>query len=186
MNFIVYHIVSGQAFFTGAVLVILAALLSLRESRIAKRVSVLAFLLGLIAITVSSTPLPYWFCGVALVITLVWLCSGFVKKGRRRSAFALIGVWAIGMALELPYHITPDLKPVDAKALTVIGDSVTAGLGSGDRAETWPRILAREHNLHVQDISQAGDTVASALKRVQEQPISSPVVLLEIGGNRWQ
>ncbi|WP_298867968.1 GDSL-type esterase/lipase family protein [uncultured Gimesia sp.] len=183
MNPIVYHIVSGQAFFTGAALVILAALLSLGESPNAKRVTVLAFVLGLIAITVSSTPLPYWFCGVALVITLLWLWSGFAKKRRRGLAYALIGVWMLGMGLELPYHITPDLKPVNARALTVIGDSVTAGLGSGEKAETWPRILARKHNLQVQDISQAGDTVTSALKRVQEQPVNSTVVLLEIGGN---
>jgi acyl-CoA thioesterase I len=47
MNPIVYHIASGQAFFTGVVLVLLAALLSLRESSLARRVMVLSFLVGL-------------------------------------------------------------------------------------------------------------------------------------------
>ncbi|HCO26777.1 MAG TPA: acyl-CoA thioesterase, partial [Gimesia maris] len=37
MNPIVYHIVSGQAFFTGVTLVLLATLLSLRESSQARR-----------------------------------------------------------------------------------------------------------------------------------------------------
>lgn len=182
MNPIVFHLVSGQAFFTGSVLVMVAAWLSTRENRVAKRVMVLLFLLGMIAIVVSSAPLPYWFYGCAGVITLVWVCSCFVKKWRRWSAYAVIGVWAIAIGLEAPYHLTPTLKPVASRSMTVIGDSVTAGLGS-DKIETWPRILAREHDLQVQDISHVGDTVSAALKRVQKEPVDPSIVLLEIGGN---
>ncbi|QDU11194.1 SGNH/GDSL hydrolase family protein [Gimesia aquarii] len=183
MNPIVFHIISGQAFFTGSVLVMLAAWLSTRESRVAKRVMVLVFLLGMIAIVVSSTSMPYWFYGCAGVITLVWISSCFVKKWRRWSAYAVIGVWAIAIGLEAPYHLTPTIKPVASRSMTVIGDSVTAGLGGGDKAETWPQILARKHDLQVQDISHVGDTVSAALKRVQKAPVVSPIVLLAIGGN---
>lgn len=183
MNPVVFHIVSGQSFFTGAVLVMLAAWLSMRTSHVTKRVMVLVFLLGVVAIVVSSTPLPYWFNGTAGVITLVWVCSCFVKKWRRWSAYAVIGVWALAMGLELPYHLKPTLKPAASQSMSVIGDSVTAGLDDGDKAETWPRILAREHNLMIQDISHVGDTVSTALKRVQKESINSSVVLLEIGGN---
>ncbi|QDT97557.1 SGNH/GDSL hydrolase family protein [Gimesia aquarii] len=182
MNPIVFHLVSGQAFFTGAVFVMLAACLSTCESRVVKRVMVLVFLLGMIAIVVSSTPLPYWFYGCAGVITLVWISSCFVKKWRRWSAYAVIGVWAIAIGLEAPYHLTPTLKPVASRSMTVIGDSVTSGLGN-DKIETWPRILAREHDLQVQDISHVGDTVSTALKRVQKEPVDPSIVLLEIGGN---
>lgn len=183
MNPIVFHIVSGQAFFTGAVLVMLAAWLSTHESRNAKRVVVLTFLFGMIAIVISSTAIPYWYYGVVAVVTLVWLCSCFVKNWRRCSSYAVIGVWAVAIGLEVPYHLTPTLKPVASRSMTVIGDSVTAGLGSGDKAETWPKILAREHNLQIQDISQAGDTASLAFQRVQQQTVTSPIVLLEIGGN---
>ena len=162
---------------------ILAAILSMREGRRTKRVSVLAFLLGSIAIVVSSTPLPYWFYGCAGAVTLIWVCSCFLKKWRRATAYAMICVWMLAIGWELPYHLMPQLEPADSHKITVIGDSVTAGLGGGDKAETWPQILAREHHLQMQDISQAGDTVALALKRVQKQSVSSPVVLLEIGGN---
>lgn len=182
MNPIIFHLVSGQAFFTGSVLVMLAAWLSTCESRVAKRVMVLIFLLGVIAIVVSSTPLPYWFYGGAGVIMLTWVCSCFVKKWRRGSAYAVIAVWAIAIGLEVPYHLTPTLKPVASRSMTVIGDSVTAGLGN-DKIETWPRILAREHDLQIQDVSHVGDTVSAALKRVQKEPVVSLIVLLEIGGN---
>ncbi|QDV50982.1 SGNH/GDSL hydrolase family protein [Gimesia fumaroli] len=182
MNPIVYHIASGQAFFTGVALIILAALLSLREHRLARRLMVLSFLLGVIAAAVSSTPLPWWLYGIMGVVTLVWLCSGFVKKSRRAAAYAVIGVWLVGLLLEVPSHLTPGVKPAASRSLTVIGDSVTAGLGD-EATETWPRILERTHGIAVQDLSHVGDTVSAARKRVMETEIESPLVLLEIGGN---
>ncbi|MFH1300174.1 MAG: GDSL-type esterase/lipase family protein [Planctomycetota bacterium] len=182
MNPIVYHIASGQAFFTGVVLVLLAALLSLRESSLARRVMVLSFLVGVILVAVSSTPLPWWFYGVAGVVTLVWLGTAFQKRWRKRAAEAVVGVWLVGLLLEVPYHLTPSVGPVSSHSLTVIGDSVTAGLGDED-IETWPRILSREQDIAVQDLSHVGDTVASARKRVAATEIESPLVLLEIGGN---
>lgn len=182
MNPIVYHIASGQAFLTGVVLIILAALLSLRENRIMQRVMVLSFLVGVILVAVSSTPLPWWFYGVADVVTLVWLGTLFTKRWRKVAAEALVGVWLLGLLLEVPYHLTPGVEPVSLRRLTVIGDSVTAGLGDTE-TETWPRILSREQDIAVQDLSHVGDTVASARKRVAATELKSPLVLLEIGGN---
>ena len=75
MNWLVYHIVSGHAFFTGVALVIIAALASTRPNPITKRVTVLEFLTGAIAIAISSTAIPYWYYGVALVATAAWTIS---------------------------------------------------------------------------------------------------------------
>lgn len=182
MNPIVYHIASGQAFFTGVVLIIFAVLLSLRETRIMRRAMVPSFLLGVILVAVSSTPLPWWFYCVTGVVTLVWVCSGFMKKWRRGATYAVMGVWLFALMLEVPYHLTPGVEPVSLRSLTVIGDSVTAGLGDED-TETWPRILQRKHGIAVQDLSHVGDTVAAARKRVAATELKSPLVLLEIGGN---
>ncbi|WP_230682305.1 SGNH/GDSL hydrolase family protein [Gimesia maris] len=82
----------------------------------------------------------------------------------------------------MPYHLTPGVEPVSSRRLTVIGDSVTAGLGD-TQIETWPRILTREHDIAVQDLSHVGDTVSTARQRVAETQVNSPLVLLEIGGN---
>ena len=179
MNPIVYHIVSGQAFFTGVTLVLLATLLSLRESSQARRGMVFSLVIGGLAMAVSSTPLPWWFYGVAMLVTLVWLGTAYKKRWRKAAAEAMVGVWLLGLLLEVPYHLTPGVEPVSSRRLTVIGDSVTAGLGDA-QTETWPRILAREHDIAVQDLSHVGDTVAAARKRVAETQIDSP---LEIGGN---
>jgi acyl-CoA thioesterase-1 len=183
MNWLVYHFASGQAFFSGIALVVLAAAASISASRAVRRAAVLTFCVGVMAIAVSSSAIPYWCYAVAIVATAAWAVSGLVEKWRRWSACAAIVAWAVAAAVELPYHFTPTFQPASARSLTVIGDSITAGLGDNDHSERWPAIFAREHHVEVCDLSHAGETAASALKRAQGRPITSPVVLLEIGGN---
>ena len=183
MNWLVYHIVSGQAFFTGVGLLILAAVSSTSTRPIFSRITVLSFLIGVIAVVISSTAISYWCYGVAGAVTLVWIASRFKPAWRRWSACAVVAVWLIAALLELPYHITPSLDPARTRTMTVIGDSVTAGVGGDETSETWPHLLARQHQIAVQDISHMGETAAAALKRAKSQSIESSVVVVEIGGN---
>lgn len=55
MNWFIHHIASSHAFFSGVALIIVAALASARSTPIAKRLTALAFLIGAIAIAISST-----------------------------------------------------------------------------------------------------------------------------------
>lgn len=180
MNWLVYHVVSGQSFFTGVGLIVLSVLLASRAKPIAKRLSSLAFLLGIVAIVVSSTPLPYWYYVVAGTTTVAWMVPAYKKRWPRASRIAVVVVWLIAAVIEIPYHVAPSLAPENSRTITVIGDSITAGLGED---ETWPKMLARDHNLDVCDISYPADTTASALKRAKRQTIDSPIVIIEIGGN---
>jgi acyl-CoA thioesterase-1 len=183
MNWLVYHIASGHAFFSGVALILVAAVASIRSTPITKRLAVFAFLIGAIAVAISSTAIPYWYYGIAIVITIAWLISTYLENWRRWTRISVIVAWAIAAAMELPYHITPSLVPASSRSMTVIGDSVTAGMGASDKSERWPTLLAKERNLNIQDISHPGETAASALKRAKSQQIISPVVVLEIGGN---
>jgi acyl-CoA thioesterase-1 len=183
MNWLVFHVASGQSFFTGVALIVIAALASMASKRAIKRITALAFLTGAIAVAVSSTPIPYWYYAVAVAVTLAWIVSGYLKNWRHWSAFAVIAVWTIAVAIELPYHVTPQLDPASPRTLTIIGDSVTAGMGGEDNAQTWPNILAKEHDIEVHDISHVGETAASALRRTKDIQFQSPVVILAIGGN---
>jgi acyl-CoA thioesterase-1 len=64
----------------------------------------------------------------------------------------------------------------------VVGDSISAGMGG--EAETWPRILARQHDVQVHDLSRAGANVATALRQQAGQFVGTgSLVLVEIGGN---
>ena len=183
MNWLVYHIVSGQSFVTGVALLVVAAFASTRTKPLFSRVTVLSFLIGAIAVIVSSTAIPYWYYAVAVTVTMVWITSRFKKEWRRQSALAMAGAWLIAALIELPYHITDSLEPAQTRTMTVIGDSVTAGVDGDETSETWPNLLARQHHIKVQDISHIGETAASALKRAKSQSIESSVVVVEIGGN---
>lgn len=183
MNWLVFHIVSGHAFFSGILLLCLAGLTSTHGWRIWRRFSGLAFVVGLLFVAISSTAIPVWYYGVMLGVSVVWFASQFKERWKRNASIAFCTAWLVAGMLELPYHALPKLERSANRGLTVIGDSVTAGVGGSETAETWPRILAREHQLQVQDISHVGETVATALKRAKSAGIASPVVLVEIGGN---
>lgn len=183
MNWLVYHVVSGHAFFTGVLLMVVAAVASTRERRVFHRIAVVAGVVGLIAIAISSTPIPYWMYAIAGTVTLIWVFSRYRKPWRKRARWAMVAAWLFAMLFELQFHFTPSLKPTTKRSLAVIGDSVTAGIGGDETSERWPQILERTHGLAIQDISHVGETAASALKRAEENPISAPLVIIEIGGN---
>lgn len=182
MNWLVYHVASGQAFFTGVALLIVAAAASIPSGPVFRRITSLSFVVGLIAVVVSSTAIPYWLYGVCAAVTIAWMATYFNREWRCWAACATAAGWLIAALVELPYHRTPSLDPAMSRSVTVIGDSITAGVPDED-SETWPSLLARQHQLHVQDVSQMGETAASALGRVQGSPIESSVVIIEIGGN---
>lgn len=183
MNSIVFHIASGHAFFTGVILVIVAVLFSISKRPFLNRLTVLVFLIGCIAIVLSSAALPYWVYAVATVITLAWIASRFVVSWRRWTAYATIAIWLLAAFIEFPYHITHDLNPTSNHRITIVGDSVSAGVEGNETSETWPSIIGREHQLQVQDMSHVGETVASALSRAKSNVITGSVVVVELGGN---
>src|SRR4051812_33075385 len=76
-NALIYHIASGQAFFSGVALVHLAAVLATRASgrrRAALRTASLR--LGLLLIAVSGTPLPVAFYAPAGLVSIAWGVAG--------------------------------------------------------------------------------------------------------------
>lgn len=183
MNGLVYHIASGQAFFSGLILVLTAATLGTTQRPWARRVALVAFVAGVLAIAVSSTPQPFWIYALAAATALVWLGACFRQSARRLPRYVL-AIACIALALlELPYHLRPTVSPAGSRSFTILADSLTAGMGASDTAERWPELLAREHAVVVQDLSHVGETAASATKRAARQPIASELVLIEIGGN---
>jgi acyl-CoA thioesterase I len=181
MNWLVFHVASGQSFFSGLLLIVIAAILSARDNRRAASLSTLLAIIGAIAIAISSTPIPYWLYGLLTVVFVAW-CSARSTKLRRLAIAALIGVCGVCAAAELPFHIRPTLEPVGNRSLAIVGDSVSAGLGEHGEV-IWPVVLEQQYQVRVQDLSHVGETAGSALKRAKEQTIDAAIVLVEIGGN---
>ncbi|TVS15927.1 MAG: acyl-CoA thioesterase [Planctomycetaceae bacterium] len=183
MNWFIYHIASGHAFFTGIGVIMIAVWAGSRSSGGGKRVATWSLLLGALAVAISSTPLPGWVYVLATVVTVFWIVSLLIGKRLRWTAWAVVGVWAFAAAIELPYHFLPGISVASSRSIAVIGDSISAGMGDSDRSVKWPELLEAEHGLRVHDLSFPGATAASAWKLAGTQRISCPIVILQIGGN---
>jgi len=187
-NYLVYHIASGQAFFSGVALIVLAVIVPQSHgSRWLALSRTVAGFLGLSLIVLSATPLPVWCYLVAGAISLTWIMSGYSLWLRSHSPVqwfrcAMLSACVICVLLEIPYHITPALPRLEYPTIDVIGDSISAGMNA--EAENWPGILARRHHVIVNDLSRSGATVASATKeQAGRLYVPGALVIAEIGGN---
>jgi acyl-CoA thioesterase-1 len=187
MRFVIFFFGSGLALFVGVALVLLAAMLfALRHRTGLRRAAPVTAITGLIFVALSAAPLPCWYYAGAGIITLAWLIIeqssklALAKRGYLRLIVA--GVWITGAVLEAQYSTTPSIKATSQPALWIIGDSVSAGTGN-PKIETWPRVLARKYSVVVHDHSQVGATVATALRKLDKEPLGNGLILLEIGGN---
>jgi acyl-CoA thioesterase-1 len=174
---VVYHVASGQVFFSGAALLLFAAICGFHSHWLMRRGRVLGS-----AIAISSTPLPYWLLTLAMAISLAWLLANWWSAWRLPATIAFCLVWIAAAAWEASYLFVPSISAVDERAISIIGDSVSAGMGE-HKVETWPKIFARQHHVRVQDLSTMGDKTSHAIKRIKAQPVDAPLVLIEIGGN---
>jgi acyl-CoA thioesterase-1 len=186
MNWVIYFFGSGTAFF-GGVIVLLAGVALASRGRWGRLASAPLALIGLTLIGLSATPLPYWFYAVTGLLSLGWLLTERTKRAAARKSqpwfrAAVVLVWLVGCGMELPFHFIPTVPQGDHPRLTVIGDSVSAGLGDkGFRP--WPDRIGEAWGIEVENRSRVGATVGSASRKVAQAPVREGVVLLEIGGN---
>ena len=183
VNPVVFHIASGDSFFSGVAFLLASFALAQNSRSVLNRFTAVTFVVGVVAIAVSSTAIPYWIYSVASLATVVWMASRYIASWQKWAGIVVSVVWIAAVLVELPWHFTPEIDSVPRRSITIIGDSVTAGVGSDETSERWPQILEQEHSIAVLDISHVGETAAAALKRVRGYEINSPIIIVEIGGN---
>ena len=185
IDWFLYHVASGHAFFTGLTLIVAAVAVRAYAKERRRTAAALGFL-GLLAVAISATPLPWVVYGAWAAVLGLWLYTesqGTESHPRRLAACrmaAVLACVAAGLA-ELPYHVMPRARAANG-AVAVIGDSVTAGMGENE-AVTWPRLLAKRRGIVVRDHSAMGATVASARKQAAKLLPGDELVVVEIGGN---
>jgi lysophospholipase L1-like esterase len=169
----------------------------------------LATICACIVIAASGTPLPLWFYGIGLVLSVlaIWTSSSKAttddlgvalsatqKLNRLRWRFffvatLLVGWCMIAGAWEFSYRLPPRLDDEHRYGtLAVVGDSVSAGL-LGPQERTWPKQFRGRYFGGVVDVSSEGATARSALRQARSLNArlgdSNAVVLIEIGGNDY-
>ena len=190
MRWIAWQFASGNAFFAGVALLLVAAGLSLGSRRpAARRVSRVAAPLAALFIVLSATPLPAWVYA-AWAVPVIWLMYELLGAPGERTwrrvvaPAAVIAASAAATALEVPRHLPVGAGVGRPLRIVVIGDSLSAGTAR-DRV-TWPQLLADRHGVEVVDRSEPGLTQGPAVKRAQELDpgrYEDAVVVLQIGGN---
>lgn len=177
---VTWHFGSGDSLFTALVLLLLAVGWQARGGS-SSRVLMLA-ILSIVWMSLGSWPsfTMYW---LLLLVTVAWLSatmkgySGSLPGWRR----TVIVVTLFAGVKEVPHEIAKDSHLADAQSVSIIGDSVTAGLNAGDI--TWPWRLANRIGRTVYDASQQGATVKSALSQLEKLDGRGEVLWIEIGGN---
>ena len=185
MNWLMFHVGSGLMFFTSIGLLFLGTVFCNGSKKLLVRAGVLLFIIGLIAMAIAATPVSIWLAAMTCLAFLVWVAAAISTNAKLKSITC--GVFLLCLALivkrELPYHFAPGIRTAADRTLAVIGDSVTAGTGTSDKAIKWPEQIAEKHNIRVDNRSQPGEKSSTALKHIQKDPPNSSVVLVEIGGN---
>jgi len=186
MNLIIYHFISGQAFFSGTVLVAVAAAAFFFSPSGARRiVGRLAALVGVLLAALSSTPLPGAFFKVWAAVVLAWLVVEWLWNSKPKRLLAMralvMVLCVVGICIELPWHFVPGSPEGTFDTVFVVGDSLSAGIG--EEKETWPVILQERTGARVENLSLGGETVGSALAGADRLSGKEGLVILEIGGN---
>ena len=186
MNPILLSFSDGTTFFVGLALVVAAeGLLFWFRNRIARPILTVLAIIGVVLVIISATPLPIW----AYAIWTIPAAAGIVLWNLSQPPPRACSVCGIVLLLatlgllfaEAPSHRHPNLAVPKGTTVYVLGDSISAGMGTKDRC--WPAVLAEMTPLRIVNLAQPGATVASAI--VQARGVSEPrsLVVVEIGGN---
>jgi lysophospholipase L1-like esterase len=188
-SLIVYAFISGLAFLIGAGLMAASAAVGPFMRRRILRVACRSFMIaGFGLVWASATPLPIWAFVLMAAGIVAWLTAevGRGRLGTRPLALVscVLGVLLLGcFVTELPHQLHPRLPAVGDRAIYVVGDSISAGVGPAEEA-VWPGILGgMMPGKRVVNLAVAGATCATALAQARQVPARGAYVLVEIGGN---
>ncbi|MGK2857394.1 MAG: SGNH/GDSL hydrolase family protein, partial [Thermoanaerobaculia bacterium] len=189
MQPLLYHLYSGQLFFSAALLLLAVAAASLsgvldRRPILRSVCSVMA-MASIPAAALSGTPMPALQAALLLGATLPFALLGIDAPPRRRAMFAGIAMAATiaAVAAEIRWHLP--VSPISkARRIIVIGDSLSSG-GFGE-VRPWPEIVASQIGAELQNLALPGETASSAIRnQLPDVPPLQPgdCVVIAIGGN---
>jgi hypothetical protein len=187
MKYIIEYFVSGQAFFAGAVMLIVSAFLTLKCKNILCRVITGAiFVLGVGFMILSGAPVPivsFGIIGVCMAMLTVFLPleSGKGRKYFWGVRFVLVAL-VLGLCVNEYLHMRmPQIPAAELHKMYIIGDSSYLG----DERSPLTEAPTVKYGISVYDLSGPDGTAKSALS--QAELISSDsafvVVLLDMNDN---
>ena len=179
MGIPLYLLISGNILYWGLLLVATGVVVSAWRPGVGR---MLAWS-GLVFTLVSAVPIHVAFYAFLLFLLIGWQC-GLVWHPRLRQRLAGAVLGGVVVALTAAFLDRPDSRialPTN-RAVFVIGDSLSAGIGASDDG-TWPQLLSQRLNLSVYNLARAGATLADGKVQASGIPKGPSTVLVELGGN---
>jgi acyl-CoA thioesterase I len=188
MNPVVLYFASGDSLYAGAVLLLLAVVISryLKE-RQWLRLRNLAAWLGLALMVMACPPFSWTVDVIFLASFVLWIVVANQWLGwpgtewRSWSTAVLLIVILTLMASELPRRRIPAIVGIPSDHLVVIGDSISSGIDL--RVPAWPVVMQQSTNVPVKNLSRPAAQVAEAQDMAGRVTPNDHLVLIEIGGN---
>jgi acyl-CoA thioesterase-1 len=186
MNPIVLQLANGNSFFVGLVMIVAALFLRLWfEGRVLGLVLRISYIAGIAFVIFSATPISIWLYGLWFGLCVVAALAVFNNKcsfqKKMLTSFA-VSICSLAMSLiELPYHLSPTIKVSPNQTVFVVGDSISAGISTKERA--WPDVFADISHFKVINLAKPAASVETAMGQIAGIVGSNSLVLVEIGGN---
>jgi acyl-CoA thioesterase-1 len=186
MNPVVLQLANGNLFFVGLVMIVAVLFLRLRlEGRLTGLVLRISYIAGIVFVVFSATPLSIWlYClwfGLCVTVALVAFRNKSSLQRKMLASFAVL-ICSLAMCLiELPYQLSPTIKVSPQQPIFVIGDSISAGISTKERA--WPDVLGDISHFKVINLAKPAATIETAIDQATGIAGSNSLVLVEIGGN---
>lgn len=188
MNFLIMHYASGWAFYSGFLLIIAGAAMSLLPRKSIRLYAArLLILVGIINVVLSSTPFPVFLLVLLILLIALHLFISGNKQATRRNKLIVTGLIALlslyAVLAELPFLFSGKPVSMATNNVYVIADSISAGIGFKGE-QTWSEILSRERKLNVVNKAVGGGTLSSSINTLRKTGIGkNDLLILEIGGN---
>jgi acyl-CoA thioesterase-1 len=139
---------------------------------------------GAMFVTLSATPIPVWFYVGWAIVVIAGMIARAVRKPLHLWALPTTATLVTCTAImwQFPYYRAPRLPTHPDDTFYLIGDSISAGIGTRD-ITCWPQLIQQQYRVNVVDLSFGGATVQSSLQRTVKIADDTHLVFLEIGGN---
>ena len=204
MNTVLFHFVSGDAFFSGLLVVAAGAVVIGASDRKRRRSGSAIILIGWVLIVASATAhsvVAYATLAYLSILVMTARPSPTISEptehpretadaqpdGQKRVPMMFrhcpmlcTGVIA-AMMFETFMHHPGQIRVSEQRPIIVIGDSLSAGIND-DQDIPWPTRLDEIASLKVSNNARAGATCRSAINQLDGLP-KQCVVIVEIGGN---
>lgn len=185
MNPILLYFASGESLYIGALLLLLAVVISPRLKRNwALRIRNVTAWLAIVMIVMACPPFSWVIDGIFLAVFALWCIASTQETWRKLRSVAtaiLLGLLLALPAVEYSHRAMPAIAGLPTDHLVVIGDSVSSGIDP--RQLAWPDLLQQMTGTSVKNLARPGAQTSEAQAMAKNITPEDRVVLIEIGGN---